>query len=316
MASGSKKAVYAAMVGNAAIAVTKFIAAGFTGSSAMFSEAVHSVVDTGNQALLLLGLSRATKPADKQHPFGYGREVYFWAFVVAVLLFSVGAGVSFYEGVHKTLQPEPITNAYISYLVLSAAICFEASACYVALKEFNRVRGTTPVFRAIREAKDPAIIAVVVEDTAAIFGLIVALIGTAAAQALDMPVLGGISSIVIAFILAGAAVLLAVETKALLIGEAANSALADSIRAIVEADPAILRANEILTMHMGPEDVLVNASLDFRDGVESQVVEKTVSDIERRLKKAHPSAKRIFIEVQDRAGHLRDQTAAKMGAET
>lgn len=310
MASGSKKAVYAAMAGNGAIAVTKFVAAGFTGSSAMFSEALHSVVDTGNQALLLLGLSRAAKPADKRHPFGYGREVYFWAFVVAVLLFSIGAGVSFYEGVHKTLHPEPITNAYISYLVLTAAIVFEAGACYVAVKEFNKVRGDTPIFRALREAKDPAIIAVVVEDSAAIFGLLIALAGTAGSQFLNMPVLDGISSIVIGFILAGAAVLLAVETKALLIGEAADSALAESIRKIVEADPSILRANEILTMHLGPEDVLVNASLDFRDGIDSMTVEKTVSDIERRLKEAHPSARRIFIEVQDRAGHLEDKAAA------
>lgn len=224
MAAGSKKVIIAALVGNALIAVTKFGAAAFTGSSAMFSEGIHSAVDTGNQTLLLYGLKRAARPADKRHPFGYGREIYFWAFVVAILIFAVGAGVSFYEGVHKLSDPHPLENAYVNYIVLGLAMIFEAVAWWVAFKEFKAGKGKYGYLQAIQVSKDPSIFTVLLEDTAAMLGLIVAFVGILLGQLLDIPELDGVASMVIGLILALAAIVLAYETKGLLIGEGADPA--------------------------------------------------------------------------------------------
>nr|MDJ0981013.1 cation diffusion facilitator family transporter [Kiloniellales bacterium] len=223
MASASStKVILAALVGNFLIAVTKFTAAWFTGSSAMFSEAVHSTVDTGNQGLLLYGLKRSKRPADAQHPFGHGQELYFWAFVVAILIFGLGAGVSIYEGIAKIQDPHEITNPVVNYVVLGMAMVFEAGACWVAFKEFNRRRGALGYFEAIRRSKDPSIFTVLLEDSAAMLGLIVAMVAIALGQALDMPVLDGVGSVVIGCILAATAIFLIWETKPLLIGEAAD----------------------------------------------------------------------------------------------
>ena len=175
--SNSKKVIYAALIGNALIAVTKFSASVYTGSSAMLSEAIHSLVDTGNQCLLLVGLKKSKQRADAQHPFGYGRELYFWAFVVAILIFAVGAGVSIYEGIKKVQDPHPVTSPIVNYAVLALSMVFEGAALYVALKEFNKSRGDTPFFQAVRQSKDPATFTVVFEDTAAMMGLVVAFVG-------------------------------------------------------------------------------------------------------------------------------------------
>jgi cation diffusion facilitator family transporter len=182
LAGGSTRVVIAALLGNGAIAVTKYVAAALTGSSAMFAEAVHSTVDTGNQALLLFGMNRAERPADARHPFGHGMEIYFWAFVVAILLFGLGAGVSLYEGVHKLANPEPLRNVVWNYVVIGLAIVFEAGAWIVAWREFDRVRGKLPVLRAVRQSKDPALFTVLFEDTAALAGLVAALVGIFAAD--------------------------------------------------------------------------------------------------------------------------------------
>jgi cation diffusion facilitator family transporter len=304
MASASSiKVVVAALIGNSLIAITKFSAAFCTGSSAMFSEAVHSVVDTGNQALLLFGIKRSGRPADEKHPFGYGKEVFFWAFVVAILLFAVGAGVSVYEGVHRLHSPEPVSSPIINYIVLGLAMIFEGGAWWVAYKEFNRVRGTRSWFRAVIEVKDPSILTVLMEDSAAMLGLFIAFAGIYLSDVLDMPMLDGVASILIGCILAGAAALLAFETKALLIGEAASPRVVNSVRSIASAEESISRTNEVLTMHVGPEDILVNLSVDFRDGVPSETVEATISRMERQIKAAHPMVTRVFIEVQSWSGH-------------
>lgn len=218
----SRRVILAALIGNSLISLTKYFAAAFTGSSAMFSEAIHSTVDTGNQALLLYGLGRAQKKPDKEHPFGYAQEVYFWAFMVAILVFSVGAGVSLYEGVHKVLHPEPITSAYVNYIVLGLAMIFEGVAWVIAFREFNSRRGRRSFFQAMQETKDPSVLTVLLEDSAALLGLMVAFVGIYLGQALEMPVLDGVASVVIGLILAGTALLLAVETKSLLIGESAS----------------------------------------------------------------------------------------------
>ncbi len=301
--ASSLKVVIAALVGNGLIAVTKFSAAAYTGSSAMFSEAVHSVVDTSNQALLLLGLKRADRPADDKHPFGYGKEVFFWAFVVAILLFAVGAGVSIYEGIHRISAPQPVTSPIINYIVLGLAMIFEGAAWWVAYKEFNKIRGTRSWFRAVIEVKDPSILTVLMEDSAAMLGLMVAFLGIFLSDALGMPALDGVASIIIGCILAGAATVLAFETKALLIGETASPTVVKGVRRIVEAEPTVSGTNEILTMHVGPHDILLNLSVDFRDGLSSHEIEAAITHMEKQIKKAHPRVTRVFIEAQAWRAH-------------
>ncbi|MDH3229743.1 MAG: cation diffusion facilitator family transporter [Alphaproteobacteria bacterium] len=301
--SGSKKVIYAALVGNSLIAVTKFAAAVFTGSSAMFSEAVHSLVDSGNQWLLLYGIKRARQPADEHHPFGYGMELYFWSFVVAILIFGVGAGVSIYEGVQRVIQPHPITSPYVNYAVLGLAMVFEGVAWLVAFREFNRAKGRRTWVAEIRFSKDPTVFTVLFEDSAAMLGLVVAMAGIAAAQAFDMPVLDGVAAILIGTILAVTAGLLAYECKGLLIGEGAGGAVVRGIRQIVDAQEGIKSINEILTMHLGPADVLANLSLDFKDGLSANDVERAVSALERAIKETYPEVTRIFIEAQSATGH-------------
>jgi len=306
----SKKVIYAALAGNAVIAVTKFAAAAYTGSSAMLSEAIHSVVDTGNQGLLLYGLKRSGRPADRQHPFGYGMELYFWAFVVALLIFAVGAGVSIYEGVQKLLQPHPITDPFINYLVLGAALIFEGAAWWVAFREFRKSKGARGYLEEVRRSKDPAIFTVLFEDSAAMLGLIVAFVGIALADAFDMAFLDGVASIVIGAILAGTAMLLAYECKGLLIGEGANPRVLEGIERIVAGVPAIRATNETLTMHLGPQDVLLTLSVDFANELTAAQVEEAISELERQIKDAFPEITRVFIEAQSLIGHRMSQGPA------
>ena len=303
---GSKVVIYAALVGNGLIAITKFGAAFYTGSSAMLSEAIHSCVDTGNQTLLLYGMRRAQRPPDEAHPFGYGKEIYFWAFVVAILIFALGSGISFYEGFHKFNHPEPMQSVHINYIVLAFAIVFEAGAWWVAFKEFNSTRGKRSFLQAMRDSKDPSVMTVLMEDSAAMLGLIAALIGIYLADTLDMPRLDGVASMAIGCILAGAAILLAIETKGLLIGEAAQPELIDGVKRQLASRDEIKKVNEVLTLHQGPQDVLLTISVDFKDGIKAEVIEKTISEMEFRLKSTYPEITRVFIEVQSWQGHQRD----------
>jgi cation diffusion facilitator family transporter len=303
----NKKVIYAALAGNTAIAITKITAAIYTGSSAMLSESIHSIVDTGNQILLLYGIRRASRPADERHPFGYGRELYFWAFVVAILIFAVGAGVSMYEGIHRIQNPRPITNPAINYVVLSFAMIFEGGAWWVAYRAFDSTRGKRSLIAAVRDSKDPSIFTVLLEDTAAMLGLLVAFVGIALGQWLEIPQLDGLASILIGCILAGAAILLAQETKGLLIGEGADPEIVREISRVLSAHSAIDRVNEILSMHQGPDDILVNVSVEFRDGLAIGAIERHTAAIEREIKARIPGARRVFIEAQSTVDHLRDR---------
>jgi cation diffusion facilitator family transporter len=302
-AAGSTRVIVIALLGNFAIAVTKFLAAAYTGSSAMLAEGVHSLVDTGNQALLLYGVKRSAKPADAEHPFGYGKELYFWAFVVAILLFSIGSGVSIYEGVGKIRHPHPIENPTVNYVVLLLAMGFEGFAWRAAFKEFNARRGREGIFAYLRRSKDAALFTVLFEDTGALLGLFLAIACLMAAQALDMPVLDGVASVGIGGLLAVAAVLLAIETKSLLIGEAADPKLRDGARAIVMANPTVDSVNELLTLHLGPDDVLLTLSVDFQDHRTAREVEEAISAMEREIKDTFPVVRRVFIEAQSLADH-------------
>ena len=301
MASGSKTVIYAALVGNLLIAVTKFAAAAFTGSAAMMAEGIHSPVDTGNQGLLLYGLRRAKRPPDARFPFGYGKEIYFWSFMVAVLIFAIGSGISLYEGVNRLLHPHPIESPWVNYTVLILAMIFEGFAWTVAAKEFNRVRGRWGVFEAVRRGKDPATFLVLFEDSAAMLGLVVAFVALAAGQITGIQMFDGIASILIGVILAVTAIWLAIETKGLLLGEAANPHVVKQIRHVVTENPHTLRCNEVLTMHVGPDYILATISVRFRSGLSGQEVQQAIEAMDREIKAECENVKRVFIESEREA---------------
>ncbi|NDV61357.1 cation transporter [Puniceicoccales bacterium CK1056] len=301
MAGSSKKVIVAALIGNGLIAITKFIAAGITLSSAMLSEAIHSLVDTGNQVLLLYGLKRSKRPADPRFPFGHGQELYFWSFVVAILIFAVGAGVSTYEGIRHLIHPKEIGSPHVNYIVLGLAMIFEGAAWLFAFKAFNVHRGKKGYFQAVHEGKDPTMFVVLFEDSAAMLGLFVAFVGILLTDITGIPYFDGAASIVIGLILGVTAAWLAFETKSLLMGESAGSEAVAKIRKIVGRHSEVEHVNKVLTMHMGPEDILVNLSVDFVNGIPAGDIERVISAIDRELKQSLPAVQRVFIEAEARA---------------
>ena len=298
MAHGTKFVIYAALIGNALISVTKFIAASITGSAAMMAEGIHSLVDTGNQGLLLYGMKRAQRPADERFPFGHGKEIYFWSFIVAILIFALGSGVSLYEGVHRTMHPEPVTSPLINYIVLALALVFEGTAWFFAWKEFRTSMHGRGVRETIHASKDPMTFIVLFEDSAAMIGLFVAAAGLALNQILDMPVFDGLASIGIGIILGLTAIMLAIRTKSLLIGESADPALVADVRQRAGAIDAVVAVNEVLTLHMGPHDVLLTISLDFRDDLTAGDMERAIEQLTRDIRSAHDDIKRVFVEAE------------------
>jgi cation diffusion facilitator family transporter len=298
MAQSSRKVIYAALAGNCLIAITKVVAALLTGSSAMLSEAVHSGADTGNEILLLYGLRRAELPADKEFPFGHGKEIYFWSFVVALVLFAGGAGISIYQGIDKLITPMPVKNSYVNYCVIGLSLIFEGVSWNIAIREFSREKGNWGYLQAVHRGKDPSIFIVLLEDSAAIIGLVVAFTGILFSQLTGSPAYDAAAAVIIGLILAGTAAFLAVETKNLLIGESANKEVVQTIRDMASECKEINRVNEVLTMHMGPDYILVNISVDFVDPILATEVEVTVSGLDRAIKQAYPQVKRIFVEIE------------------
>jgi cation diffusion facilitator family transporter len=306
--ASSKKAIYAAILGNFAIAVTKFLGAAVSGSSAMLAEGIHSLVDTGNGGLLLLGIRRSKRPPDENHPYGYGKSLYFYTLVVAVLIFGLGGGISLYEGILHTLDPGhggastasvlgvTVGGLTLNTVVLGAAIVFEGLALRTALQEFKKQRGDTPFFEAIVTSKDPTTFTVVFEDTAALAGLVVALVGIHLASLLHMPVIDGIASIIIGLILCGVAAFLIWDR--------------DDIRRMAHDDADIASVERLLTMHMGPRALLLNMDLRFRDDLDANTVEAAVDRLERAIREAHPSIRYIFVE----AGSIARTRASDSGA--
>jgi len=298
--SSSKKVIYAALAGNGLIAVTKFIAATLTGSSAMFSEGIHSVVDTGNQVLLLHGIRKARKPPSDRFPFGHGKEIYFWSFAVAILIFAVGSGVSLYEGIIHTIHPEPMGNPMVNYIVLGIAMVFEGAAWYFALTEFTKSKGKWGYIEAVQRGKDPTMFVVLFEDSAAMLGIVVAFAGVLLVDLTGILIFDGIASIIIGLILGGTAVWLAYETKGLLIGESANEMVIKGIREIILKYRDVENLNEVLTMHMGPDFVLVNISIDFRDDIPASDLENIIACMDTKIKESFPTVKRVFVEAESR----------------
>ncbi len=296
MEEKSKKVIIIALLGNFAIAVSKFIAAAVTGSSAILSEGIHSVIDTGNEGLMLLGLHMAKKPADELHPFGRGKEVYFWGFVVAILIFAVGSGVSVYEGVHNFLHPEQIKNPLVNYIVIGLAFLFEGTSWTYALINFNKQRGKQGFIEAAHKAKDPSTFIVLFEDSAALGGLAVAAIGIFLEQMTGNTLYDSLASIFIGLILAVTAAWLAYETKGLLIGESAKGEIVEEIKSVLNGFDSIEHVNEVLTMHMGPHYILLNLSIDFKDSVSAGEVESSIEEMDKKIKEKNGDIKRIFIE--------------------
>jgi len=297
-ANATTKVIIAALIGNAAISITKFFAAFMTGSSAMLSEGIHSLVDTGNQILLLYGMKQAKKPADDEFPFGHGKEIYFWSFIVAILIFAVGSGVSLYEGIRHVIHPAEITNPMVNYIVLGIAIVFEGGAWFFAFKEFGKVKGKHGYIEAVQRGKDPSMFVVLFEDSAALLGLFIAFLGIWLTQVTGIAVFDGIASIMIGLILGGTAIWLAIETKGLLIGEGANKEVINSIRKIANSFAEVDQVNELLTMHMGPEFILVNISICFKRGQLTRELEDVIQLLDSAIKAKHKMVKRIFIEAE------------------
>jgi len=293
--SGSKLVLFAALGANLGIAVAKFVAAAFTGSSAMLTEGFHSVVDSTNQLLLLYGERASNRPADDIHPLGYGRELYFWSFVVAILIFATGAGLSIYEGIAHIRHPAAIEDATIAYVVLGISFLLEGASWLTAVREFRRTQGELGWWKAVRRSKDPSTFIVLFEDSAAMFGLVVAATGVFLAHWTLNPVWDGTASIVIGVALAGVAFMLARESKGLLIGERADPALADAIRAAFVARAEVTGVQEVVTIHFAPRKVFVAASVDFEDPIAVGAIERLIAETEAQLRSDWPQIASVYI---------------------
>ncbi|GLK67668.1 cation diffusion facilitator family transporter [Hansschlegelia plantiphila] len=301
-AHGSTSVIYAALAGNLAIAVTKFGAAAYTGSSAMLSEAIHSLVDTANQGLLLLGIKRAARPADSSHPFGHGIEIYFWAFVVALLIFALGGAVSIYEGIHKLSAPEPMERAWVAFVVLGASVVIEALSFRVAFRELRSAYPGVSAWTAIRRSKDPSVFAVLCEDAAALGGLAIALICVTLSYVLDEPAFDAAGSIAIGVLLVVTAIFLSRETLSLITGESAAPETRAEVREILARDPRVASVQELLTMHLGPQEILLAATLDLKDDLTGAELEQAARDLTERIEAAHPEITRVFLRPALRTG--------------
>lgn len=294
-ASSSKLVIYAALAGNLLVSITKFGAAAWTGSSAMLSEGVHSLVDTVNQALMLYGIHRASAPPDAQHPLGHGRELYFWSFVVALLIFALGAGVSIYEGVVHILHPEPIENFRVSYVVLGLSFVFEGTTWWIAVRAFSKQRGTLGFIEAATRSRDPTSYLVLFEDSAALAGIAIAVAGTLAVQLTGIEAFDGVASVGIGLLLAATSLFLARESKGLLIGEPAREPARRSILEIADGSPGVSKVGRLITVHLAPHQIVAALDIDFTNDLRASEIEAIAGTIERRIREVNPDVTMVFI---------------------
>jgi cation diffusion facilitator family transporter len=296
MASGSKKVIYAGLAANVAILAAKLTAAMITGSSAMLAESFHSAVDTGNSLLLLLGEHRSRIPADDTHPFGHGKELYFWSFVVAVSMFAIGGVISIFEGIRHLLRPEQITSAHLAYAVLGTSAVFSTVSMIIGLREINSRKGEQTLLEHIRRSKDPTVFTVVLEDLGDIAGEVTAMLAILLTNTLHMPYFDGAGSILIGVIMISVSGLLANESRALLIGESADRELVESVKTLVGTDPAVERVGRLLTMQLGPEQVLLNLDVEFHPQGSIEALEETIERVTRKIQASHPEVKQVYLE--------------------
>jgi cation diffusion facilitator family transporter len=293
--SESTFAIYAAIAGNLAIAVTKFVAAAITGSSAILSEAIHSLVDTGNGWLILLGVRKSRKPPDSDHPFGHGHELYFWTLIVGVLVFAIGGGMSVYEGINHVLHPREPEKLAWSYAVLGIATVFEGTTWLFGWKAFNTERGRKGVLQTIHDTKDPTTFTVLLEDSAALLGLVFAFLGIFFGSRLELPQLDGVASVLIGLLLCGVAVLMVYESKGLLIGEGLDHESLRSIRELVERDAAVESVGHLHTMYLGPREVLLTIELRFHGHITAVEIRQAVKRLRKAIQSQHSDVSRIFF---------------------
>jgi len=300
----STGAIVASVIGNVAIGVAKFTAAAFTGSSAMISEGIHSLVDTGDGLLLLMGVRRSRRPPDEAHPFGHGKEVYFWSLIVAISIFGIGGGMSVYEGIRHLLHPAPLVDPFWNYLTLAISAAAEAASLFVAMRAFRGTKGTRGWWRGIREAKDPTTFTVVFENAAALIGLTFATVGISLTAATGSPLYDGLASIAIGLLLASAAVVLAGESRGLLLGEAADPETAVDVKRVAEADPSVRSVARVLTLQMGPATVLLDVEVDFDPTLTVEQIHDAALRMEHRIREKHPEVSHVFIEVESLEPHV------------
>lgn len=298
-AKGSKVSIYGAIIANIAIAISKFFAGSYTGSSAMISEGIHSLVDTSNGILLLYGIKRSERPADASHPFGYGMEIYFWSFVVAILIFALGGGIAIYEGIHHIIEPSKVENVKVNYIVLVLAILFEGTSLFVALREFKKDNGKYGLLKSMRRSKDSSSFTVIIEDSGAIIGLVVALIGLMIGDIFDFAYADGIASVIIGIILTVMAFFLATETKALMIGESINDESLKTVKEILTSQDSIDDFGMIRSVHFGPTGVMIGVDVDFGDQFSLNDIEKEIMAIESKIKEKLPFIEHVFIEIKE-----------------
>ena len=294
----SRLVVYGAIAANVAIAGAKFAGAAVTGSSAMLSEGIHSLVDTGDGLLLLVGMNMSQRPADERHPFGYGKDLYFWSLIVAVLIFGVGGGVSVYEGILHVLEPAEMRDPFWNYVTLGVAFVFEGASLAYGIVQFRRAEGGQPFARALRRSKDPSLYTVIAEDSAALLGVVAAALGVWTSQVFGEPVLDGVASIVIGLLLCGVASLLIMQARMLLVGAAVSDETAQEIRRIATDHAHVQRAAWPLTMYLGPEDVLLAMDIEFDPGLSAEEVQHAINSIERAIRERYSRVKRIYIEAR------------------
>jgi cation diffusion facilitator family transporter len=297
-ASSSKFAIYGAIGANVAIAISKFVAAYFTGSSAMLSEGIHSLVDSGNGVLILFGVHQSAKAPDQRHPFGRSKELYFWALIVAILVFSVGGGMSFYEGIEHLKHPAPLSDPSWNYWVLGLSLVFESISCFLAFKAFNADRGDEGFWATLRRSKDPAVFAILLEDLAALLGLVIALAGVYFGHSLNNPYLDGAASIAIGTLLVVVAIFLIYKTKHLLVGVGVDEETLDDLQRIVQAQPNVQHMRAPLTMYLGPADIILALDVEFENQLTSDEVERAVNSLQNAIRARHPEFRRIFVEAK------------------
>ena len=302
MAGESKLAIYGALGANIGIAVIKFIAAGVTGSSAMISEGIHSAVDSGNSLLLLLGISRSKRPADAGHPFGHGKEIYFWTLIVAVLVFSLGGGMSLYEGITHLQHPEELKDPKWNYIVLVISMCFEGASLIYAVKTFNKTKGEFSFWKEVRLSKDPALFAVIYEESAALLGLLLALFGVFLCHYFNNPVYDALASMLIGLLLIFVAVVMVKESKGLLVGESAHADIVKGVYALINNEVAVSTSYYPLTMHLAPQEILLAIDVQFKKEVTMDELFEYINSLETKIKEQYPAIKKIYIEAKNLKG--------------
>ncbi|MBV8326682.1 cation diffusion facilitator family transporter [Chryseobacterium sp.] len=294
--ANNHKSIYSALAANLVIALTKFIAGAFTNSSSMISEGIHSTVDTANQLLLLYGIKRSRKPADESHPFGYGKELYFWSFVVSILIFGLGGALSIYQGILHIIKPEVMKDPFWNYIVLILSLIFEGTSLFIAVKEFNKTRNGLRWWDAIIKSKDPGSFLVVFEDGAAVAGLLVVMILMGISHWLQIPELDGLASVIVGLILVFVSLILARESRSLLMGEGIAPETREKIAKLAEKDTAVVRTKSILSTYQSPEEVVLMLIIDFEDHLDTEEITETIHRIRDHIKNEFPFVRFVIIQ--------------------